>query len=262
MFLFKKIVAPFFSPLPVSLEILAIGLFLLWFTRKQWAGKIFVSVGSILLALLSYGQVSGALLETLESRYPTSTSSGFGRSSFGSENIPIKWIVVLAGGARGDPSLPLHSRITEHSRDRLLEGIRLHHLLPGSKLALTGGAGVRSLPTAVIMSRIAQDLGVRKSEIVSEIESRDTKDHPRFVAPIVKNDPFILVTSAFHMPRAIQLFNAYGLYPIPAPAGHRAIAHGSLAPGAFFPGSSGLRLAELAVHEYLGILWAKFRGQI
>ena len=46
MFLFKKIVAPFFFPLSICLEILFLGLFLLWFTRRQKTGKIIVSTVS------------------------------------------------------------------------------------------------------------------------------------------------------------------------------------------------------------------------
>ena len=100
-----------------------------------------------------------------------------------------------------------------------MEGIRLHRLLPGSKIVLTGGIGFDGPPEATTLSRVAEELGVAKSDMVLEVESRDTKDHPLYVRHIVKEEPFILVTSAFHMPRAMRLFVKQGLAPIPAPAG-------------------------------------------
>ena len=65
---------------------------------------------------------------------------------------------------------------------------------------------------------MAEELGVDKADMVLEVESRDTKDHPLYVQHLVKKDPFILVTSAFHMPRAMKLFAKQGLAPIPAPS--------------------------------------------
>lgn len=62
MFLFKKIIDPLFLPVPICVEILLLGLFLLWFTRKQKAGKIVVSIGVVLLAALSYGFISNILI--------------------------------------------------------------------------------------------------------------------------------------------------------------------------------------------------------
>ena len=261
MFLFKKVVAPLFSPVPLCLELLAIGLFLLTFTRRQRAGKMLVVCGGILLALLSTEGVSGRLLHTLESQYPTLDVASIQPKSIGAEETPVRWIVVLAGGIAGDPALPFHLQISHHSRVRLLEAIRLYHHLPGSKIILSGGIGFQTMPEATVLSRVAQSFGVKKSDIVLEAQSRDTKDHPLFVKGIVKDNPFILVTSAFHMPRAIQLFEKQGMVPIPAPAGKwKPSIHFWL--GDLFPSSRGLRLAELAFHEYLGLGWARVRGQI
>jgi uncharacterized SAM-binding protein YcdF (DUF218 family) len=143
-----------------------------------------------------------------------------------------------------------------------MEGIRLHRLLPGSKIILTGGIGFDGPPEATTLSRVAEELGVAKSDMVLEVESRDTKDHPLYVRHIVKEEPFILVTSAFHMPRAMRLFVKQGLAPIPAPAGHWKPAKEFWSPVNLFPSASGLRLAELAYHEYMGLTWAWVRGQI
>ena len=117
-------------------------------------------------------------------------------------------------------------------------------------------------PEATTLSRVAQELGVAKSDMVLEVESRDTKDHPLYVRHLVKDEPFILVTSAFHMPRAMKLFAKQGLAPIPAPAGPWKPSKEFWSPGNLFPSAKGLRLAELAYHEYMGLTWAWVRGQI
>src|SRR5262252_3629957 len=104
MFLFKKIVSPLFLPVPLCLEILILGLILIWFTRRQRAGKLVITLGALLLVLLSNTSVSDFLLKGLEYRYPQ-PSVGPG-SNVGGAGSPVKYIVVLGGGYSNDPHLP------------------------------------------------------------------------------------------------------------------------------------------------------------
>ncbi len=263
MYSLKKFLAPVFSPLAICIELMLMGLFLLVFSRKQKTGKIFMMLGLIILVLCSYEGISGRILHTLESQYsPLDVAQVISKKDGGAAAQSVKWLVVLAGGVTGDPSLPIQLQISHHSRVRLLEAIRLHRLIPGSKIILTGGIGFNGPAEATTLSRVAEELGVPKSDMVLEVESRDTKDHPLYVRHLVKDAPFILVTSAFHMPRAMKLFLKQGLSPIPAPAGPWKPAEDFWSPGNLFPSSNGLRLAELAYHEYMGLTWAWIRGQI
>jgi uncharacterized SAM-binding protein YcdF (DUF218 family) len=263
MFKFKNFLAPLFSPLSICVELMGLGLVLLIFSRKQKTGKFFVVLGMVVLVMCSYEGVSGRILRTLETQYPplqeaellSYKNGGIGERS-------LKWVVVLASGVAGDPTLPIQLQISHYSRVRLMEGIRLHRLLPGSKIILTGGIGFDGPPETTTLSRVAEELGVAKSDMVLEVESLDTKDHPLYVRHIVKEEPFILVTSAFHMPRAMRLFEKQGLAPIPAPAGPWKPVKEFWSPVNLFPSASGLRLAELAFHEYMGLTWAWVRGQI
>ena len=222
-----------------------------------------MAAGLIVLIMCSYEGVSGRILSTLESQYsPLNLSHVLTDQEGEGGKRPVKWIVVLAGGTTGESTLPVQLQISHHSRVRLVEGIRLHRIIPGSKIILTGGVGFNGSPEATTMSRVAEELGVDKSNMVLEVESRDTKDHPLYVRKIVKEDPFILVTSAFHMPRAFRLFAKQGLNPIPAPTGQWTPPQRFWSPDNLFPRSEGLRLAELAYHEYMGLAWAWIRGQI
>ena len=254
MFMFKKIVGPLFYPVPLCLEILALGLFLLWFTRRQRAGKVVVTVGVGLLAFCSLSFGSHLLLQPLEHRYPPLIKPSASQS--------VKWIVVLGGGVSSDPQLPLTSRLSEGSLYRVLEGVRLYKQIPGSKLVLSGGAVFDSPVEAEGMAKLAPILGVDPRDLVLETASRDTEDQARLIKGIVGRDKFVLVTSASHLPRAMALFQKQGLNPIPAPTGHFLHQESGAGPLGFFPEAKNLLGGEAAIHEYLGLAWARLRGAI
>ena len=254
LFLFKKIIAPMFFPVSLCLEILFLALILLWFTRKQKTGKVILSMGFLLFALLSFSAVSDELLRPLEYEYP---------SILKSEGISgIKWVVVLGGGHTSDPHLPVTSQIGGASVARLVEGIRFYRMLPESKLILSGGSTFDPVPNARIMADVAIAIGVDKGDLILEPSSKDTKDQARLIKEIVGKDSFVMVTSAAHMPRSMALFEKQRMKPIPAPTGYGVKQRQRPSPGMFFPGASALRKAEIAFHEYLGMAWAKIRGQM
>jgi uncharacterized SAM-binding protein YcdF (DUF218 family) len=255
MFFLKKIISPFFMPVPACLLLAVLGLIFLWFTRKQKTGKVLLTISTVFLGLLSYDAVSDMLAKPLEEKYPPIRSF---------ENIQdVKWIVVLAGGSGVDPGLPPSTYLSEASLVRLSEGVFLHNRLPQTKLILTGRSGFEGFtPVAEVMADTASEWGVKPEDIIIEAEATDTKDHPIYVKEIVGSDEFILVTSASHMPRAIALFRKHDMKPIPAPTDYMAKKReGGLTPGVFFPGAGALEKAERAIHEYLGIMWAKVRKQ-
>ena len=268
MFLLKKIVAPFFSPLSLCLEILLLGLFFLWFTSRQKTGKIVVSVGVLLLTVFSYGAISNTLLRPLEYKYAPLLSL--------EDMHHVKWVVVLGGGHTSDPQLPITSQLSDASTARLIEGIRLHNMLPESKIILSGGGSFGPqitqitqilkmgdpVPNAKIMADVALSIGINKEDLVLESVSKDTKDEAMLIQKIVGKDRFVLVTSASHMPRSVALFKKYGMHPIPAPTDYFVKKRQRVSPGIFFPSANNLCKAERAFHEYLGIAWAKLRGQI
>jgi len=144
----------------------------------------------------------------------------------------------------------------------VVEGIRIHKKLPGSKLILSGGGGFDPVPNARIMADVASTLGISSSDMVLEPDSKDTKDEAVLIQKIVENEKFILVTSASHMPRSMALFNKLGMQPIPAPTDHAMKRRQGTHPGVFFPSSGKIRNAELVFYEYLGLAWAKLRGQM
>lgn len=256
IFLAKKIISPFLTPLSASLLLALLGLFFLWYTRRQKTGKVLVTMSTLLLGFFSYGVLCDMVVRPLELKYPPITDFQALKD--------VKWVVVLSGGCGVDPALPLSTYLSEASLIRLSEGIYIHNRLPATKLILTGRSAFKGItPVAEVMGDVAMEWGVKPEHIVIETKATDTKDHPIYVEEIVGRDRFILVTSASHMPRAMGLFRKQGMEPIPAPTDYMVKKRdGGLSPGVFFPSSEALETAERAIHEYLGMVWARLRSQM
>ena len=254
MFLLKKMIAPLFFPLPFCFLLIGVGLGLLWFSRRQRAGKVVVTSGFLLLVIVSYGTLTGPLLQSLE--YST-------RAPEPAALAQAKWIVVLGGGSSPDPALPVTSRANGTTLARLVEGIRLQRDIPGARLLLSGAAVLNSGSDAHAMRAIAVALGVPEASIVLEDRSPDTETQAINVGRIVGDEPFVIVTSAYHMPRAARLFNKAGLRPLAAPA-HYLSGRGaaSFIPTDIYPTTGGLVTTQIVENEYLGTAWAMLRGKI
>jgi len=115
------------------------------------------------------------------------------------------------------------------------------------------------------MKRVAVVLGVDQKKILQERESRDTKDHPSFIKPMIGDSPFFLVTSGYHMPRAMSLFRKQGLDPRPAPNDFRVWPkfdeYNPYQTDKLFPKVINIQRTDRALHEILGMAWADFRDQ-
>lgn len=153
LFTLKKVIGNMLLPLPLMLLIIGAGLALLWFSRFQKTGKIFISIGWLALLLLSLQPVADRLLRPIESTYPTWNNSQ-----------KVDYIVVLGGGYTWNPQWAPSSNLINNSLPRLNEGIRLWRENPGSKLIFTGGvAKTNTVSTAEVGARVAQSLGVPRA---------------------------------------------------------------------------------------------------
>ncbi len=261
MFLLKKIVSRFLFPIPLCLEVLSIGLLLLWFTKRQKTGKTMATLAGVLLFLFASPVPSDMLLGPLESAYPPLDIRSEGRPSVGLSEA--KFIVVLASGFSYDPGRPVALQLDDSSIARLLEGVRVSRGLSCCKLILSGGPGPNSISSAAeAMAEVAQGFGVGRQDMILDTRSRNTEDQARLVAPIVGKQPFILVTEASHMPRSMALFRKQGTRPIADPVDFRASDGRVALPDEVLPDAEVLRGSQRAVYEYLGLAWAKIRGKI
>lgn len=257
MFLFKKIFSRFFFPVPLSLELIWVGIVCMWLWPQRRFGKLIMMSGVLTLTLLSFPPLSHFLLQPLESQYSPLIIRSSAEGQKFAQSHQVKWIVVLSGGAVKEPSFPLVSQLSSSSVLRLVEGLALYRQVPGVKLLVSG-----SPQEAELMSKFALSFGVPAEDLVSEPNSRDTKDQARLIAHIVSQEPLVLVTEASHMPRSMALFRHQGLSPIAAPIGHRVVPNPGKKWWTIFPNAGSLRVAQRAIYEYLGLGWAMLRGQI
>jgi uncharacterized SAM-binding protein YcdF (DUF218 family) len=260
MFFLKKLIAPLLFPLPVCVMLLLAGLFLLWFTRRQRAGKIFATVGVVLLLIMSYPPLPDFFLRRIEQRYQPFEMSLHAERPAPDTLANVKWIVVLGGGHTSDPKVPASSNLYSGTLYRLVEAVELHRRLPGTRLLLSGSAIWRNDSEAAAMARTAEGLGVERQNMVLEEQANDTEEQARLIKNIVGTDAFILVTTASHMPRAVALFSKQGMTPTPAPTDYK-IVEAEYVPRDYYPNPGNLHKSEVVVYETLGLLWSKLRGK-
>lgn len=236
--------------------LIILGGILLW-TKKQKLAKVFLTMGVALFVLFSFDPFTEFLLDKMENKYPGFTLELIKPSD------KIKHVVVLAGGYIEQPDThPLTTKLGRSTHVRVIEGIRIYREIPGSMLVFTG-KGWAQLTEAEAMKNLAVSLGVNPQDIITEKESTNTIDHTIYLKDIIKDEKFVLVTSALHMPRSMGLFLKAGYHPIPAPTGHLLTGKYELfnmkVP---FPVGENLQAADMLFNEYAAIFLAKLKGRI
>ncbi|MEQ5111143.1 envelope biogenesis factor ElyC [Providencia vermicola] len=250
LFFLKKYIGSLLMPLPLLLIIGAIGLLLLWFTRWQKWGKSLTTASLVLIALLGLQPVSDSLLAPIEGKYNK-------RYELITENPPndIKYIVVLGGGFTYNPDWSPSANLLNNSLPRVTEGVRLYLKHPGSKLIFTGGKANSTMSSAEVAANVAQSLGVPESDTIPLTDPKDTQEEAYEVEKIIGKAPFLLVTSANHLPRAITMFTDRGMQPYPAPANQLAISSGINPWEKYIPSSYYFSHTERAWYEFIGTIW-------
>ncbi|MDF7761159.1 envelope biogenesis factor ElyC [Kosakonia cowanii] len=250
LFTLKKIVGGLMLPLPLLLLVIGAGIALVWFSRWQKTGKVFISVGWLMLLLLSIQPVADRLLKPIEESYPT---------WHGSERV--QYIVVLGGGYTWNESWAPSSNLIGNSLPRLNEGIRLWRANPGAKMIFTGAAAItNTVSTAEAGARVAESLGVPRSDIITLDQPKDTEEEAAAVKQAIGDAPFLLVTSASHLPRAMIFFKHVGLKPLPAPANQLAIDSPLNPWERAIPSPVWLMHSDRVGYETLGRIWQWLKG--
>ncbi|ANG92292.1 envelope biogenesis factor ElyC [Enterobacteriaceae bacterium 155047] len=250
LFTLKKYIGGMMLPLPLLLSLIALGLLLVWFSRFQKSGKIIITVGWLMLLLLSLQPVADGLLRPIENKYPTWQGKQ-----------KVEYVVVLGGGYTWDANWAPSSNLINNSLPRLNEGIRLWRANPGSKMIFTGAAAkTNPVSTAEAGARVAESLGVPRSAIITLDSPKDTEEEAAAVKQAIGDVPFLLVTSASHLPRAMVFFQQAGLHPLPAPANQLAINAPLNLWERIIPSPAWLMHSDRAGYETLGRLWQWLKG--
>ena len=261
MFFLKKLISAFLLPSTLSIVLILTGLLLVWVTQRARLGRLLAAGGLALLVLCSYYPVAVAFLLPLERQYsPLYPREALQRTLAQAGSSP-RWIVVLGGGHILDSRVPANDQIGDSALTRLVEGIRLQREIPGAKVLLSGGVGGQ-VKHADILGRVAVTLGLDPKDFVLDRTAWDTEQEAANLSRLVGKEPFVLVTSALHMPRAMALFRRAGAHPIPAPTHHFTLDAPGVALSELFPNPDALAMIDAGVHEYLGMVWSKLRGKL
>ena len=161
------------------------------------------------------------------------------------------YIAVLAGYATDDPAFPLSSRVNDSMLFRIVESVNLWKQNPTATILIAGPEEGNIARTELMIA-----LGVDKSSIKKLPFSYTTKDNIDTIIKAVSTHPFILVTSAGHMPRVVYLCQKAGLNPIPAPTDY--ISSPNIFSSSWLPSHTYLKCSDLAVHEFTAILYYQY----
>jgi len=248
-FLLKKVVSTFLMPLPIAVLFILLGLYFL--LKKQSKRATYSLLFSVVwIFVFSYAPIANAMLYQIESSYPTLKKAP--------QNTA--YIYLLGGGHTHDETLPITSQVSNEAVVRLTEAIRLYRQLEKKpKIIVSGYKGyVSDTSHAVMQNRLAQALGIPKTDLIVSPEPKDTEEEAINAKKIIGNRPMILVTSAYHMKRSMKWFEKQGLYPTPAPTYHQASQTKQNPTDIFSP--IALMKSRVVFHEVLGLLWQKIKG--
>ena len=228
---------------------------LLWLIIRGNSRPVIIclSLTWIVIFACSTGWLSKIISVKLERQYPVVARV----------NPDIRWVVILGGGSLKGVRAPVNYLLTPASIMRLLEGVRLYRQLPNSKLLLSGGNESRDAKTstAVNMSKLTALFDIPASAWVLEPKTINTAEEVIAIKKRVKDEPFYLVTSALHMPRAMALCHKKGLHAVAAPSNYP-----------YYYDQAGNWKDQFVIdpiywvfikhawHEILGRLWGKLTG--
>lgn len=236
-------------PLPIALILLLLGIAHLIIRKKTGTSITLLCAGILVLLAFSTNPIASDLVISLERQYQALTLMP----------AHVSYIVVLGGGNSGSRHFPPNTQLSSASLARLIEAIRLYHQRPHSILVLSGGSVFGSHAEATVMNNAAVALGIKPDDMIIERGSRDTNEEAQHLKLLIQDQAFVLVTSAYHMPRAMQIFKRYHMYPIPAPTQFLTKQY-QYNPKYYFPSTSNLIHSEVAFHEYIGIAWFKLQS--
>lgn len=251
-----KILWFFVQPLNLAIFLLLAGLlagFLGW-RRSMAAGGV---LSFLILAICAWTSAGALMLQPLEDR--------FARPVVAPEKVA--GIVVLGGGLEGQINLARGGYEVNRGGDRFIETATLAHRYKEARILVSGGDGSLVLAgegDAATAPRLLGALGIAPERLILENKSRDTYENAVFSKQMVQPKPgetWLLVTSAFHMPRSVGLFRSAGFDVVPWPTDYRTTGAEGLS---LFADDSddALNNAKIAIREWIGLVAYWLTGRI
>ena len=232
-----------------------LGCLLLFTEFGRGIGRVLTVAGFLGLLVAGLSPLPAWILAPLENRFP----------AFSEDERPVAGIVVLGGAVEADTSIGRDQITVNEAGEREIALADLARRYPQARLVFSGGSGSMrddAVSEAEIVSRFADTLGVPRNRLILEQQSRNTRENALFSARMVQPKPderWLLVTSAWHMPRSVGCFRKAGFDVTAYPVDYRtnwprdAYRLNSFA-------STGLGELDIGVKEWIGMIAYRFAG--
>jgi len=226
-------------------------------TRFARLGRILVVASVVLLAVCGFSPLGNWLLYPLEQRFPPWDAA---------HGAP-DGIIVLGASIDADISAARGIPVVRSAPDRIIAAAALAHRYPNARIVFSGGSAnllANDAREADYAGAIFESLGIAKSRLIMERRSRNTQENAEFSKALVApkdGERWLLVTSAFHMPRSIGLFRKAGFAVEPYPVDWRVGGREDFFSFADI-GVDGLSRMDVAVREWIGLVAYRLSGKI
>ena len=226
--------------------LILLGVILLWSKRAQW-GRLILTVTVAGMVVVAFIPVGKWLLHPLEHRFPINPE------------LPEKvdGIIVLSGGVGAKPTAVMNQIQVNEQVDRELAFMRLALRYPEAKLLYTGGSSSlthQQFKGADAARRMMEEQGFDVGRVVFERESRNTVESALLSQSIMlpkEGENWLLITTAWHLPRSVGVFCKVGWATIPYPVDFSTTKEGGF--GLNFSFAGHLNGLEIGVKEWLGL---------
>ena len=263
LFWLKKVVGFWLMPLPLSLALILLGAVLLRFTQRKRLGRVLAFTGALWLLVCSNVGVGTWLVRGLETRYPS-------QPALLSDTTPpaalarCEFVAVLGGGHGVVPEWPANHQLSGSALARIVEGVRLVRQLPRARLVVSGPADDREggATHASLLREVALSLGVTADRIIEISTARDTEQEAVALRGVAGDQPVALVTSAWHLPRAMALCERQKINVLACPADFAARPPRLQTRDFLSWNLGGLERSTKAVYELIGTTWSQLRGKV
>ena len=239
--------------------LIGVGLFgaILLVARFAALGRKLLIASVLLMAICGFSPLGNLVLYPLESRFPPWD--------------PVRGapdgIVVLGGSIDADLSVAHGTAVFTAAAGRLIEAAALAHRYPNARVIFSGGSAnliSADAREADYAADIFESLGVSRERLTMERRSRNTQENAEFskaIAAPKSGERWLLVTSAYHMPRSVGLFRKAGFAVEPYPVDWRTGKPEDILE--FSPVAvEGLERTDIGIREWIGLTAYWVTGKI
>ena len=255
LWMISKVFWQLVSPDISLLLVLSAGVCLLYFDREK-LGRTLITVATIIIVLFSLFPISNMLLIPLENRFPIP------------EPLPkdINGVIVLGGAESPKLTQERGQASLGDSAERLTTFVSLARRLPYVKLVYAGGQGAIGLQEykAAFTARLFfEQMGLDPGRIIFDSQSRNTMENAQNAFKLVKpkkGEKWVLITSAWHMPRSVGIFRKLGWEVIPYPVDYKTTGKSEVTLR-FPPRLSSTSAVSNVLYEWIGLTYYRLLGR-